>query len=745
MARVRLAAFGMLVMASATLAQGPEPSGKADETLAPGVARFYPFAFPKGPAPYSFALASQLSGTEGVPDTFRVKVVFARGETVITPPGEARIRHSAVVPIIPGTSLYGTGEIAGPLLRNGRRSICWNTDSFGYKEETPSLYQSHPWVLAVRPDGTAFGVLADTTYRCEIDLTTGIKFTADGPDDGFPVIVIDKDSPQDVVKALADLTGHMEMPPMWALGYHQCRYSYNPAAKVREIAAGFRTRDIPCDVIWMDIDYMDGYRVFTFDTAQFPDPAGLNAELHKGGFRSIWMIDPGIKAEAGYFVFDQGTAGDHWVKTAGGEAYRGAVWPGQCVFPDFSRPETRAWWAGLYKDFLATGVDGVWNDMNEPAVFNVASKTMPEDNSHRGGGELAPGPHARYHNVYGMLMARATREGIAAARPEKRPFVLTRANYIGGQRYGAMWTGDNSAEWIDLENSIPMVLNMGLSGQPFSGPDIGGFNGNGDAALFARWMGFGAMLPFARGHTAKGNIDKEPWAFGAGVEQTCRAAIERRYRLLPYLYTTFREASLTGVPVARPLFFTDPADHALRSEDDAFLLGADVLVLARVTPLGDRQSAAPRGVWNPLDIDADPASRTDPDLPLLRVRGGAIVPLGPVMEHTGEKKLDPLELVVSLDEHGRAEGTLYEDAGDGFGYTKNEYLLSRYTADTRDGIVSVRLTSAEGGMRRPERGLAVRVLVTNSAALPAAGVKAGEYKAAGKDGATLQVDVRAVR
>jgi alpha-glucosidase len=746
----RLAGLVALFLAVHTVAAqegagGPPRHGKADELLAPGVARFYPFAFPEGPAPHSHALQRPFEGVAEVPGSFRVKVVFARNDTIIDPPGVRALRHAAVVPITPGTSLYATGEIAGPLLRNGRRSITWNTDAYAYKEETPSLYQSHPWVLAVRPDGSAFGVLADTTYRTEIDLTTGIKFTADGPEEGFPVIVIDKDSPQAVLRSLAELTGSMPMPPRWALGYHQCRYSYNPESRVREIAGEFRRRDIPCDVIWMDIDYMDGYRVFTFDGSQFPNPTKLNADLHEAGYHTIWMIDPGIKAEPGYFVFDQGTAGDHWVKTPAGEVYKGAVWPGQCVFPDYTRPETRAWWASLYPPFLSTGIDGVWNDMNEPAVFNVPSKTMPEDNAHRGGGELVAGDHARYHNVYGMLMARATREGIAAAKPDKRPFVLTRANFIGGHRYAATWTGDNSAEWIDLENSIPMILNLGLSGQPFAGPDIGGFNGNGDADLYARWMGFGATLPFARGHTAKGNIDKEPWAFGAAVEQTCRAAIERRYRLMPYYYTVFREASLTGLPVARPLFFADPADPALRSEDDAFLVGADVLVAAKVTPLGDRVVAMPRGVWNRLPIDADATTAEDPNLPDVFIRAGAIVPLGPVMEHTGEKPLDPLELIVSLDENGRAAGELYEDAGDGFGYLQNEYLHSRYIAETRDGIVTVRLASAEGGMRRLQRMLTVRVIVTNSERLPAASVKAGEYRAQARDGQAVQVDVRTIK
>ena len=635
-------------------------------------------------------------------------------------------RHVATIAVPEGTSLYGTGENAGSLLRNGRVVEAWNTDAYGYREETKSLYQSHPWVLAVRADGSAFGVLADTTWRCEIDLTNGIRFAADGPE--YPVLVYEGASPQDVLKKLAMDIGTIELPPLWAIGYHQCRYSYYPESRVREIADGFRSRQIPCDVIWFDIDYMHGYRVFTFDSNHFPDPAALNADLHKSGFHTIWMIDPGVKAEPGYSVFDSGSAGDHWVKKADGTVYNGEVWPGQCVFPDYTRPETLEWWAGLYTDFMAKGIDGVWNDMNEPAVFNVPSKTMPEDNVHRGDGSGSEGPHARYHNVYGMLMAKGTLNGIKDANPEKRPFVLTRANYIGGHRYAATWTGDNAAEWYDLENSIPMALNLGLSGQPFAGPDIGGFIGNGDGQQFARWMGIGSLLPFSRGHTGKGNRDKEPWAYDANVERTCRLALERRYRLIPYLYTLFEESSRLGLPVARPTFFADPSDPALRSEDDSFLLGDALLVVAKVTPLGDRMPAMPRGVWRPININD---GATDADLPDLYLRGGSILPLGPIEQFVDERPLDPLTLHVSLDEKGVATGELYEDAGEGYGYREGQYLRTRYEARRESNTVKVRIVSSSGAMARPARTMVVRVALDDGT----------EASAIGRDGEEVIVDL----
>lgn len=631
---------------------------------------------------------------------------------------EATGRFVASIATEPGTSLYGTGQCAGALLRNGHVTETWNYDAFGYGLGDPNLYTSHPWVLAVREDGTAFGVLADTTERCEIDLRGGITFR--GVNYQFPVIVIEGASPQEVMKGLGHLTGTIEMPPRWAVGYHQCRYSYNPDTRVMEVAQEFRDRKLPADVIWMDIDYMDGYRVFTFDAEQFPDPAGLNAWLRERGWSNVWMIDPGVKKEEGYFVYDSGTERDVWVRNARGEVYTGEVWPGVCVFPDYFRADVRGWWADLYQDFMALGIDGVWNDMNEPAVFNVTSKTMPEDNRHEADPELGgPGDHARYHNVYGMMMLKATREGVMAANPDKRPFVLSRANFIGGHRYGATWTGDNSANWEHLEMSIPMTLNLSLSGQPFAGPDIGGFAYNGDGELFARWMGYGALLPFSRGHTAKGNIDKEPWSFGPEVEATSRRALERRYRLMPYIYTQFWVSHRTGLPIAAPTFFADPADPALRSEDDSFLIGEDLLVVARVTPEADRVPVLPRPVngvaWARFDFPSFDGGRDSKDIhqPDLYIRPGSIIAAAPVTQFFGDRpdQRDELHLIVHLNADGQAEGVLYEDAGDGWGFRDGEYLRTTYQARTRrDGAVVVSVQSAEGKMARPDRMVHVRLI-----------------------------------
>jgi len=550
-----------------------------------------------------------------------------------------------------GTSFYGTGEIGGPAERSGKRVYTWNTDAWGYNQNTTSLYQSHPWVFTVLPSGEAFGVLADTSRRCEIDLrkSSVIRICGVAP---FPVITFGPyATPEALMTGLTRAVGTIQMPPKWALGYHQCRWSYLTAKRVAEVASTFREKKIPCDVIWMDIDYMEGFKCFTFDKETFPDPKKLSVELHRIGFKGIWMLDPGIKVEEGYEAYDTGSQKDVWIQTATGKQYIGECWPGPVAFPDFLNKRTREWWAQLVKEFVSNGVDGIWNDMNEPAVFKTVSKTMPETNIHRGDDEVGGRQsHSHYHNVYGMFQARSTYEGMLLADKEKRPFVLTRASYIGGHRYAATWTGDNLSNWEHLYMSIPMAINLGLSGQAFCGPDVGGFAGDATPKLFARWMGLGAMLPFARGHSEQGTIDQEPWSFGPEVEELSRFALNRRYRFLPHFYNLFRRAHLTGVPVLTPLFFADPKDPKLRNVDDSFLIGS-ILVSACPTPKKRKDNlhtVLPDGIWHRFHFDDD-----HPELPLLFLRGGSIVPTGPVIQCVAEAKpTDTVTLLIALDKNG---------------------------------------------------------------------------------------------
>ena len=543
---------------------------------------------------------------------------------------------------------YGGGEVTGPLRRNSTTIELWNHDNYRYLDHGGKrLYQSHPWAMGVRRDGSSFGVLFDTTYRAFLSMREhDVEFRSTAP--ALNVYVIEGKTPQEVVRGLARLTGTTPLPPRWALGYHQCRYSYAPDSEVRRIALEFRKRHIPCDVLWMDIDYMRGYRIFTFDPEGFPDPKGLNDFLHEHGFKGIWMIDPGVKKEPGYFVFDQGSQRDVWVKDTFGQPYVGKVWPGDCQFPDFTRSDVRQWWAGLYDNFAKLGVDGVWNDMNEPAVFEGVDKSMPVDNRHENGS------HLQFHNVYGMTMARGTREGMQAARPDKRPFVLTRANFIGGQRYAATWTGDNESSWDHLKLSVPMSLTLGLSGQPFSGPDLGGFALDATPDLWGNWVGHGAFLPFCRAHSSKDTERKEPWSFGPEVEKAARTALQRRYRLLPYFYTLFERSSRTGDPVMQPVFFADPADVSLRTEQQAFMVGEDLLVVPRWA----LNPKLPKGGW--VDI----LKEDGPYQARLLQRAGSVIPLGSAIESTDQPS--QLTLSVCPDANGRAQGDLYLDEGDGY-------------------------------------------------------------------------------
>uniref|UniRef100_A0A803MCW7 Uncharacterized protein n=1 Tax=Chenopodium quinoa TaxID=63459 RepID=A0A803MCW7_CHEQI len=618
-----------------------------------------------------------------------------------------------------GTSFYGTGEVSGQLERTGKRVFTWNTDAWGYGPGTTSLYQSHPWVLAVLPNGETLGVLADTTQRCEIDLRkeSTIKFVAPS---SYPVITFGPfSSPTQVLVSLSHAIGAVFMPPKWSLGYHQCRWSYDTDKQVLEVAKTFRKKDIPCDVIWMDIDYMDGFRCFTFDGEHFSDPNSLVNDLHLNGFKAIWMLDPGIKHEKGYFVYDSGTKNDVWIKTADGKPFLGEVWPGPCVFPDFTHSKARLWWADLVKDFISNGVDGIWNDMNEPAIFKVVTKTMPESNIHDGDPELGGSQnHSYYHNVYGMLMARSTYEGMRLAKEDKRPFVLTRAGFIGSQRYAATWTGDNLSTWEHLHMSVPMVLQLSLSGQPLSGPDIGGFAGNATPKLFGRWMGIGAMFPFCRGHTEKSTDDHEPWAFGEECEEVCRLALKRRYRLIPHIYTLFYLAHTRGTPIASPAFFADPKDIHLRTVENSFLLGP-LLIHTSATiysTLQDQgtdqiQPVLPKGIWLKFDFND-----SHPDLPLLYLRGGSIIPLVPPHQHVGEAKpTDDLTLLVALDENGKAEGVLFEDDGDGYEFTRGNYLLTYYTAELHSSVVTIKVSKTEGSWKRPKRRLCVQLLLGGGA------------------------------
>lgn len=643
------------------------------------VAVFYPNNYNAAAHSPSPIFLHELAPLGNVPSEWKLRPVYSteEGKTVVT------------INVNPTDDLYGTGEVVGDLRCNGKEVTFWNTDNYGYmKDKGRCLYQSHPYVLGVRADGSAYGIIADNTWKSSLTTGQQIRFVSEGP--AFRVIVIERNSAQDVIKELAKLSGTMELPPMWALGYQQCRYSYNPESRVKEIIDNMRDRQIPCDVIWMDIDYMDEYRVFTHDKKQFPDLQALQDYAHAKNFKTVYMIDPGVKVEDGYFVYDQGKAADYFIKKPDGSNYTGRVWPGDCNFPDYTRSEVRTWWAGLTRDFVKKGVDGLWNDMNEPAVFDVPTATMDEDAIHFGEENRHIDSHLRYHNIYGYNMIRASREGMLQARPNNRPFVLSRANFLGGHRYGATWTGDNMAVWDHLMMSIPMTLNLSLSGQPFNGPDMGGFGADCDPELLAHWTATGIYFPFARNHAAKGTIDQEPWVFGQKVEDVCRTAISRRYRLMPYIYTLFQEASVDGMPVMRPIFMADDKDLSLRTEQQVFMLGADLMIIPRWA----KNVNIPSGDWDILQLE----EKDDIYQAFVAQRPGSIVPLGNLAQSTSELDPNTITLLVNPAADGTASGTLYQDAGDGFEYRNGAFAKFALSAQTEGNMITVKMVQTEGNL-----------------------------------------------
>ena len=617
--------------------------------------------------------------------------------------------------------LLGLGDKALTVDRRGHRVEMWNTDAYQYQRGTDPLYKSVPFVLRLAAVGAA-GVFYDGARRTAHDLgaydTSVMRSEGTGPLDLY-VLAPDAapGEPLDVVRQFARLTGRTPMLPRWALGYHQCRYSYRNEAEIREVARGFRDREIPCDTLYFDIHYMDGYRVFTWDRDAFPDPPALLADLRRDGFTSVVIVDPGVKADdPAYDVYAQGTERDAYVRYPDGELALGHVWPGLCAFPDFTRDHVRTWWGDLHAGLLADGVDGIWNDMNEPAVFEVehvdgsmdsegSAGTLPDDVRFAMDG--AGGSHLDAHNVYGMQMQRATFDGLRRAAPDKRPFTITRAAYAGAQRFGTGWTGDNTASWDHLRLAVSTVLSLGVSGMPFTGADVGGFSGTPTGELIARWTQVGALTPLFRNHSAIDTPRQEPWLFGDAVEAACKAAIELRYRLLPVFYTALHQAATDGTPILRPLALVHPADPTVRHTSPLGFYVGDGLLAQPVVDEGqtEREVYLPEspGGWYDLASGERFDGRTTvwTDTPLDRVplylKGGAVLPLAPVRQHTGTP-VERLELVVAAAP-GRHVSRLYDDAGDGWAYQDGDAWDGRLVLDD-DGQRLV-LSAEHDGTFRP--------------------------------------------
>lgn len=629
--------------------------------------------------------------------------------------GSQNGRLAHVIRDAPGARYFGLGEQPMSLDRRGSVFPFWNTDRYEYRPGDVPIYSSIPFYLRIL-DGVVHGVLYDNPFRGEMDFAARLKetvtYTADGGLDGGELryYVIAGPRLDSTLARYTRLTGRTPLPPRWALGYQQSRYSYFPDTTVLDLAREFRRRDIPADVLYLDIDYMNGFRVFTWSPTNFPRPRQMLDTLAAQGFKVVTIVDPGVKVDSGYAVYRDLIARRGFVALPDGTPYVGDVWPGRSVFPDFSRAAVREWWGGQQAPLIDTGVRGIWNDMNEPSVFG--GLTMSDLALFQGDGQ--PGPHLEYHNQYGTLMARASFEGLRRLRPTRRPLVITRAAYTGVQRYSSVWTGDNTASWEHLRLSLSMILSLGLSGVPFAGSDIGGFVGAPSADLYARWLQSAALIPFCRTHAFNGSPRREPWSYGREYERANRATIRLRYRLLPALYTAFHQHTRNGSPVVRPLFWDAQDDSAAFSVQDAYMLG-DHLLAAPVVDSGaqERSVSLPPGRWYRLGSDdafdgghrvTVPAPSVAYDggdttglrgLPIF-VSAGAVIPMQTVVAYDGARQLDTLELEVYP---GTATSELYEDVGDGYGYQQGEYrsTVFRTVAEPRRLTIALARSGAFAG------------------------------------------------
>jgi alpha-glucosidase len=635
------------------------------------------------------------------PATLRLRIDDASGKPITADlPDPVRLDGTGFIlrkalPV--GEQIFGLGDKTGTFDRRGASYVNWNTDAYGFGTATDPIYKSIPFFVSVGGAGGSYGIFLDNSWRSWFDFghreDSALAFgSANGPIDYY---VIAGPSTADVVRRYADLTGKPPLAPRWALGFQQSRYSYMSDAEVRDIAAKMRQLQLPLDVIWLDIDYQYQNRPFTVNPQTFPDLKKLTGDLKGDGIRLVAITDLHVAAapNQGYAPYDSGKAGDQFLHNPDGTTYVGPVWPGPAVFPDFTRKASRDWWGTLYKDFLDDGIAGFWNDMNEPAIFETPTKTMPLDTVHRiDSDDFSPrnASHAEIHNVFGMENGRATFEGLKKLRPNDRPFVMTRASYAGGQRYAVTWTGDNSASWEHLKLSVQQLINLGLSGFSYAGADVGGFTGGPSPELLTRWIEIAAFTPVFRIHATKGAPHTEPWVDGPEQLAIRRRFIEARYRLLPYLYAVAEENARTGDPIMRPVWYDYPAARTAACDQSmAFTLGRDLFVAASPKPDSPQpyDICLPAGgwydYWTGLPVAGDKLSET-PALDRLPVyvRAGTILPRQPLVRSTMETPQGPLSLDIYPGEDCR--GTLYWDDG----LTVNGATLRQEIrcAQTADGL-----------------------------------------------------------
>jgi alpha-glucosidase len=581
-----------------------------------------------------------------------------------------------------GERFIGLGEKTGPLDRKGHGYENYNTDNFAYSPNGDPLYCTHPFYIGVHHN-LCYGIFFDNTYKSFFNFgASNSRFTSFAADTGeMNYYFIYDDTVADILRHYTHLTGRMEMPPLWSIGYQQCRYSYYPDKEVLSVAKTFREKDIPADVIVLDIHYMESYKIFTWSKRDFPDPKKLLAELKALGFNVVVICDPGIKIEEGYKAYEEGIRDEVFIKYPDGTNYSGQVWPGWCHFPDFTNPKARKWWKDHLEEYINAGVMGLWNDMNEIATWgNMLPENMELDF------EGNKSSMRRGRNIYGMQMARTSFEAAKALLKNKRPFNLTRSAYSGIQRYSAVWTGDNVAYDEHMLLGVRLVSSLGLAGVAFAGYDVGGFVGDASTKLFARWISIGAFSPFFRGHSMINSRDSEPWAYGEEVEQISRNYIKFRYQLLPYIYSLFYEASQSGMPVQRSLAIDYTHDHKVYNGlyQNQYLFGPYFLV----APVDSTKDLAkiylPEGVWYYLYDGHRYHGNSEIilDCPLHRlpvfVKAGAIFPMQPIKSHTGEVTRT---MILHIYTGSSSSFNFYEDDGVSYDYQKGNYALRKLSQD----------------------------------------------------------------
>ena len=573
---------------------------------------------------------------------------------------------------------YGLGEKGGDLNKKGCYTENFNTDDPETDDDSITYYKTIPFYVALKEEAT-YGIFFDNSFRSYFDMGKEmgdrIFFGAIGGQ--IQYYFIPGENIKEVVKNYTALTGRMEMPPLWSLGYQQCRFSYFSQEEVRELVKTFEEKDIPLDVVYLDIDYMDGFRVMTFKTPNFDDAAGLIGDLKEKGIRTITIIDPGVKVDEEYPVFKRGKEGNHFTKKLDGEMFIGAVWPGNSAFPDFSNKDCREWWKSELKKFISEhGMDGIWNDMNEPCVFNNDHKTMLETCLHNSDNGVIE--HKEFHNRYGFEMSRCSKEAQEELHPNERGFSMTRATYAGGQRYSSVWTGDNMSLWSQMRMSISMNANLGISGFSFVGNDVSGFGLDSSEELFIRWMEMGPFIPIFRNHSNMYTRRQEPWAFGPRAEKIAKKSIELRYELLPYIYDLYYISHKEGLPIFRPMIMEYEKDMNLLNMREQFMLGENMIV-APVLYEGERSKTLylPKGSWfNYFTMEKLQGGKwyklpCELDEILVFVKEGAIIPTYNKKFRNVKERPNNILLKVFGE---NAKGFHYNDDGHSM-----EYLEGKYT------------------------------------------------------------------